>query len=70
MTSPLTDQEFQMFIIKNIAEEKVNLSSVNFYIKNCRKEQRDELKPYVLKKIEDLLERTFWASVEDIYEYL
>ena len=51
LSTQIRDEEFQNFMVKNIENDDISLSSVNFYLKNTKKDFRDELKPLVMKKI-------------------
>ena len=52
LSTQIRDEEFQNFMVKNIEnDDDISLSSVNFYLKNTKKDFRDELKPLVMKKI-------------------
>ena len=52
LSTQIRDEEFQNFMVKNIEnDDDISLSSVNFYLKNTKKDYRDELKPLVIKKI-------------------
>lgn len=37
LSSNIVDAEFQGFLMKNALNPNVSLSSINFYIKNCKK---------------------------------
>lgn len=57
-------------MIKNILSDSVSLSSINFFIKNCRKEDKEELKSTIIKKIDFLMENNMWKYIEDIFEFI
>ena len=63
------DNQFINFL-KKVEMEEVNLSSLNFFIKNTPRASREELKPIVMKKIINLLEKEPWKYAEDIFEYV
>jgi len=71
LSSQIADSEFQHFIIRNCLCENITLSNINFYIKNSRKEDREELKSHILTKISNLISSaSLWKYLEDIYEYI
>jgi hypothetical protein len=70
LSSAFIDPEFQAFLVRNAHSANVSLSSINFYIKNCKREEREELKPHVLAKIDNLIQDNFWKYLEDIFEYI
>lgn len=55
LSSAFVDAEFQTFLVRNTLEANVSLSSINFYVKNCRREEREELQPHILAKIDLLI---------------
>ena len=57
-------------MLKHVEDKDVTLSSINFYLKNTKKDYRDELKPLVMTKVEAIYQNNFWANVEDVFEYL
>jgi hypothetical protein len=58
-------------MVRNCGSESVPLSSINFYLKNSRKEEREELKPHILNKISSLIDGPeMWKYIEDIHEYI
>ena len=68
LSTQIRDEEFQNFMVKNIEnDDDISLSSVNFYLKNTKKDYRDELKPLVIKKIEKVSQNNFWGKIEDIF---
>ena len=70
LSSQTPDAEFQAFLLKNAESKHVTLSSINFYLKNSKKEQRAELRPIVEAKIAGFGRRQFWANLEDILEFV
>lgn len=67
LSSSLSDPEFQQFLLRHCLNEKVSLSSINFYLKNSRREEREEVRSVALKKVDELIKTSFWESLEDVY---
>ena len=58
-------------MMKNVLQDDVSLSSVNFYLKNTKKDYRDELKSLVMSKMNNITQSDkFWQKIEDIFEYI
>jgi len=69
LSAQIKDEECQTFMLKHVADKNVTLSSINFYLKNAKKDHRDEIKSLVMNKIEAISHDNFWSNVEDIFEY-
>ena len=54
LSTQIRDEEFQNFMMKNVLQDDVSLSSVNFYLKNTKKDYRDELKSLVMSKMNNI----------------
>lgn len=70
LSQPYSDSEFQSFLLKNIANAQVSLSSVNFYLRNASWRQREQLRAAVMQKVQRMMECECWSRGEEISEFL